>query len=330
MRRAEWECSLCHAPQRPLYTRRVVWRFRCNAGCDYELCRRCMMMTLIPHRDARPGQPTLDSLVTSPVSTGETGDANHFYEPLRSLRDPRGTTRMRPETLAARSREGDTLNVAPTVDHNDTSPGSLHFFEDENGNRVYYRFGDEGGIVSDPTRERSRPVPLLSPPVRRPASRWRESDHQNLTGLPRHRQGSDTPSKRVSAKRIVRVGRFKFALSFDRLWLSHAFDRDTHSAFNMTFTAVLAALSSYVAFEVSDVVGPTATVFVWFAVGTAQYSLVKTVHPDPGTSLVNERGTSYMRCVYFLIFGGLFLAVDRMDPSGGQLLYVIVDQRCSR
>eukprot|EP00038_Savillea_parva_P002151 m.111083 g.111083 ORF g.111083 m.111083 type:complete len:2150 (-) comp10741_c0_seq1:114-6563(-) len=358
-RRTAWQCNLCHGAYRhgPI-------RFRCTRGCDFDMCQHCMSMTSTRvHRGRARGADghgdsgrRSDAIDNDSFTEGRLrhGPLDHHQRRLRSwslggypsVRDdnndldddedgmpwPPPPRLRRLESLAASAAptSAPTSASAAVSDHDDTSPGSLHFFEDENGNRHWYRFGD--GTETDSTD-----LPIDANQLGGLFERVRALEDRQLRipqiplPLPRHPHRQRRPAvsqssspKRKMPQRTIQFGRFTFKLAFDRLMLSHAFDKKPWPGLMVVSRdAVLAALSSYVAFEVTSVVGPTATVFTWFAAGTAQYSLVKSVQPDAGTSLVNERGTAYMRCVYFLIFGGLFLGIRSMDVGNGGMLYGI-------
>jgi len=346
-RQTGWSCNMCHSRHNPLTeSERQNTRFRCSEGCDFDLCHHCMIRTLFLNRGLRFGGDhdrdlASQSTLQSPLGLPSAQDSRR-----RSLDALSTSARLEPlelpfyahhHRLDARRHRRDSQPRSPPqiADPEDTSPGSLHFFEDSSGNRVYYRFGE--GIVQDPRRTLiSAPSASLDPysdfvewlPLAdRPA--WQSqrppadplADMLPAWQLRRQSVPLSIRKLRVSDKRSIRFGCLTFKLAYDRLALSHALDRDSLPRLQVPMAALLAGLSAYVAFQVSAAVGPTATVFVWFAAGTAQYSLVKSVQPDPGSSLVNERGTSYMRCVYFCIFGGLFLVVNDYRPERAQVLY---------
>eukprot|EP00041_Stephanoeca_diplocostata_P005881 m.70421 g.70421 ORF g.70421 m.70421 type:complete len:2703 (-) comp16051_c0_seq12:2557-10665(-) len=264
-----WLCDLCRRHNREA---NLDERYRCNEGCDFDLCDHCMTET-----------------ATFGVCRGA------FHRRDRRISRARGpATGVPGQPLAA--------------SHEDTRPGSVHYFLDENNERVYYTFGrgaSGGGILADVPRRRE--LASAADPMEDPygtLSSLFSSSHPHLADLLRT---VDIPSRRAF-KPLAPEHTFTFLgrrlkWRFDRPTLLAAFDRNQAPASQVPLAVLLAGGSAYVGFELSNRTTTALTCLVWFTCATAQYALVKTVQPDPGMSLVNERNSGFMRAVYFIFFG---------------------------
>ena len=382
--RVQWRCDGCdgediRAPSLP------GTRFRCAMGCDYDLCIRCMMASV------RPGHPSIQTAGDDATAAGSSSQTNP------------------PPSVA---------------EHSDTTPGSLHFFEDETGQRHYYQFGREGslpeaapalrqaaptrtmeprlqladgprgrhvvngpadvspggraGVVAGPlstqlsardgrrrtisarTRRdgaqflHAHSVPLPASParggrtlsqlpsltpndLRRFLADLREQDIpttaeernelierivtrvlQQSEEEARVLQESEAPPK---MEYTLTIFRRKFKILMNRATLITVLDRNKYPNVEAPLAVLLAVATTICGFELVAFYSGVGTVLLWFVVASAQYSLLKSVQSDPGSSLLGERGLGFTRAVYLILLTAIVFSIDAAGLEGRQKIF---------
>ena len=343
-----WRCDGCDRVDVPA-PGPAGSRFRCGSGCDYDLCRRCMIETIVLSPSDAPlpddGGAAESGTVASPV-----------------LPPPR----------------------PPVANHEDTAPGSLHYFEDENGTRQYYQFGREGSVPETP--EHRTPTSPPAPPVaqsHRPTRHMQRHPNnvsvlqQSLANVP---MAPTAPRQRTQARRAhpgprptltpgelrqfladlhqheipptpeernllisrivarvlarnepepplpimeytMTVFRHSFKILMNRATLMTMLDRNKYPNVEAPLAVVLAVATTICGFELVAFYSGVGTVILWFVVASAQYSLLKSVQSDPGSSLLGERGIGFARAIYIVLFGAIVFAIDAANFSGSAQVF---------
>ncbi|CAF3593816.1 unnamed protein product [Adineta steineri] len=289
------------------------------------------------------------------------------YDSLRdetSLRDDSLTTTPSEESSQLIARTTDRLRWIPVyrrnqydqdsssqiIDevewHNETSPGTVHYFRDENGKLFSYIFGDTScqarmetsdpkpmndiitRSISDETEETIEQMPReqqITPP-QTPLTTVRQNHEScSLFGRRRRRHHRQPHRSRRHETRIkhrsikgqtyrLKLFNKNIIVPFDRLWLLTVFDRD-RSIPECILCIILAISVSIAGIHVlyNDVYYDLEILIYCCVIAASQYSLLKSCQPDVNTPVHGfNRNTAISRAIYFCLFSSLLLIIYKL------------------
>ena len=164
----------------------------------------------------------------------------------------------------------------------------------------------------DMNGERTPRLPPPPPPQQRPALR---------PGVTYELPQSVPPPV---LKYTLRIFGKEIRTGLKRARLTQMLDQVKYPTVEGPLVVLLAAASSIVGFELVKFYSPAGVVVLWYVVAAAQYSLLKSVQPDPGSALLGERGLAFARAVHFVLIGSIAIAVDTFKHTLGQTaLYTV-------
>lgn len=111
-------------------------------------------------------------------------------------------------------------------------------------------------------------------------------------------------------KYTLRIFGKEIRTALKRTRLTQFLDQNKYPTVEGPLVMILAAATSIVGFELVQFYSPPGIVAMWYAVAAAQYSLLKSVQPDPGSALLGERGLAFARAVHFVLIGSAALIIN--------------------
>eukprot|EP00039_Didymoeca_costata_P013830 m.216556 g.216556 ORF g.216556 m.216556 type:complete len:2486 (-) comp15879_c0_seq6:2229-9686(-) len=338
-----WRCS--HCPRR-FGNRDPQTRFQCVDGCDFNLCRRCMLNTRAPYQEEQlrplppPPRPPAPSIAdhdnTSPGTIhrfvdedgtvhfytfgmeGSTSDLGNLALQQQPPQPPQLPQLPQPPWPSGPQRppRGIDLPFRPRP-HPRNRP---HIPSAE----YYRRFLPENVFLRDDWETHPHP--------RRYA--MRDNPTISIRDLPRHAMRtpviSTPPPPRKTMVYVLNVFGHGFRIFMTRATLANLLDVNKFPRVEIPLAVMLAIGTTWMAFELLKLYSNAGVVMLWFVIASAQFSLLKSVQPDPGSSLLGERALGFARAIYFLLLAALALVLDfaaKNATEKTQLYGIAVDNR---
>lgn len=230
-------------------------------------------------------------------------DEQPTIEPLSSEFQPR---------LARRSMRQVTRHGPPAQAHGSSEQGG----EDRDEARARRRQARRraGSAMANDQRDGQDESVTDWPARRRQRHHYvrRNPSHPREVRL-RHRRSSHsaTLAEATAPPTVYSVHFFGrlFSFQFSRTSLNGLVDRVTRPT-EILLSVLLATSSAYLGFRVDHFYNGLSLVVLWAVVASTQFSLLKSVQPDPASSSLDDRASAYSRPLYFCIFSALVLAFD--------------------